>query len=418
MQTSSDRPRSARLNAATYAARAVSALSRATGRGGGGVIGGRVLLALAPDAARTLAAGRYVALVSGTNGKSTTTAMLTAALRTLGPADTNADGANTPPGITTALAHGDAGRVVLETDEGWLPWVVERTRPQAALLLNLTRDQLTRNPEVASVSNKWRAALDDVPLAVANCDDPDVVWPAMAAARQVWVAMGQRWTADSVLCPRCGGRCDRDGVRWSCAACGLTRPDPDWWLDGEELVAPDHRVKLSLTLPGEANLANAALAIAAASDAGADTAEAARAIGEIRQVAGRYASYDVDGKRVRLLLAKNPAGWLEATRMVSETPSPIVHRPIILGFNSEGVDGRDPSWLYDVTFDALRGRDIVVYGKRGTDMTVRLEIDGFTGVEQFPSLEGALRALPDGPVDVVANYSAFQDARRWIGRGR
>ncbi|MGH3444622.1 MAG: Mur ligase family protein, partial [Nocardioidaceae bacterium] len=316
MQNSTDRPRSARLGFATYAARTVSALSRATGRGGG-VIGGRVLLVLAPDATRTLATDRYVALVSGTNGKSTTTAMLTAALRTRAGTDTNADGANTPPGITTALAHGDAGQVVLETDEGWLPWAVQRTRPQAVLLLNLTRDQLTRNPEVASVSHAWRAALDDVPLAVANCDDPDVVWPALAATRQVWVAMGQRWTADSVLCPRCSGRCDRDGVRWSCAGCGLARPEPDWWLEGEELVGRGHRVGLDLVLPGEANLANAALAIAAATEADVDPAESARAIGDIREVAGRYAAYDVGRQRVRLLLAKNPAGWLEATRMVS-----------------------------------------------------------------------------------------------------
>ncbi|MGN6130208.1 MAG: DUF1727 domain-containing protein, partial [Nocardioidaceae bacterium] len=107
---------------ACRAGRAAAALSRATGRGGGGVIGGRVVLALAPEAPRALADGRDVTLVSGTNGKTTTSALLTAALGTLGAADANADGGNTPPGLTTALSRGDAKRVVLETDEGWLPW--------------------------------------------------------------------------------------------------------------------------------------------------------------------------------------------------------------------------------------------------------------------------------------------------------
>lgn len=377
------------------------------------MIGGRVLLKLAPEATRELAADRFVALVSATNGKSTTTAMLTAALRTQGPVDTNAEGANTPPGVTTTLAHGSADRVVLETDEGWLPWVATSVRPAMALLLNLSRDQLTRNPEVAFISHAWQPAMVDVPLAVANADDPDVVWPALSARRQVWVAMGQRWTEDSLVCPACGSRCQRDGGGWACVSCDLARPDPDWWLEGDDVVSRELRIPLRLALPGEANRANAAIAVAAAAEAGVDPTVAANALASISEVAGRYAETAVDGHQVRMLLAKNPAGWLEATRMVTETSSPIV-----LAFNSEGVDGRDPSWLYDVSFEALRGRAVTVCGRRGTDMTVRLEIDGFTDVEQFPDLAGALGGTPPGPVDVVANYSAFQDARRWLRRVR
>ena len=88
----------------------------------------------------------------------------------------------------------------------------------------------------------------------------------------------------------------------------------------------------------------------------------------------------------------------------------------MLGFNSEGVDGRDPSWLYDVHFEELAGRRIVVVGRRATDLLVRLSMDGLTSIERADSVVAALDALPPGPVDVIANYSAFQDARRELDR--
>jgi UDP-N-acetylmuramyl tripeptide synthase len=138
---------------------AISRLSRLAGLGAGGVIGGRVILRVAPRATREMAGGRNICLITGTNGKTTTAALLTAGLRVQGPVVTNADGANTPAGFVTALASGPASKVVLETDEGWLPWAVIQTRPRTVVLLNLSRDQLTRHYEVNRVSSSWREAL-------------------------------------------------------------------------------------------------------------------------------------------------------------------------------------------------------------------------------------------------------------------
>jgi lipid II isoglutaminyl synthase (glutamine-hydrolysing) len=387
-----------------------SRVSRLSGRGAGEVVGGRVVLALAPEAPQRLAAGRDVLLVSGTNGKTTTTAMLTAALETVGPVATNASGANTPAGFVTALAHGRARRVVLETDEGWLLWASARTAPKAVLLLNLSRDQLSRHHEVAHLATAWRAAMVGVETVVANVDDPDTVWPALAADRQVWVAAGQRWTDDSGTCPRCGSRCLRDATGWRCT-CGLSRPTPDWWLEGDDLVSRSVRVPLRLSLPGAYNRANAAMAVAAAVTAGADTAAAVDRISGIDSVAGRYAAHQLGEHQVRLLLAKNPAGWLEVVDLVRPTGVPLV-----LAFNSEGVDGRDPSWLYDVSFRSLGGRPLVVTGRRATDMRVRLEMDGLEAKAVPGGLRSALATLPPGPVDVLANYTAFRDARREVLR--
>lgn len=409
------RPPSARIERALVAARSAAWLSGRLTGGQGGVIGGRVLMRLAPESTRWFAQGRVVSLVSGTNGKTTTSAMLAAALRARHPTDTNASGANTPPGLTTTLATGAADHVVLETDEGWLPWAVEQTRPSLVALLNLSRDQLHRHPEVHLLAESWRQALGEVPIVVANADDPSVVLAALAAKAQVWVGVGLRWDQDSVVCPRCKRQLTRTPGHWECS-CGLARPAPHWEVVGDHLHRVQHgdqRVRLRSVLPGEANLANAAMAVAAAAVEGVPPEEAAAAIETIGEVSGRYAEFVRGAHTVRLLLAKNPAGWLEATRMVSDSDAPLV-----LGFNAEGVDGRDPSWLYDVSFDALAGRTLAVIGRRASDMTVRLEIDDLGPVRQYDSLDSALRALPPGRVDLIANYTAFQEVWKVLRHGR
>ncbi len=387
------------------AGRAAGFLSRATGLGGGGVIGGRLTLRLAPGAAAALAEDREIVLVSGTNGKTTTSALLAAALATRAPVAANADGANTDAGLMTALAHSGNRLAVLETDEGWLPWAAAQLSPASAVLLNLTRDQLSRHHEVARVVSTWHEAMGPVPLVVANADDPNTVWPAMAAPSQVWVGAGQLWTQDSVACPRCGRPCRQDGGPWMCT-CGLRRPQPTWWLEDDDLVSASDRLPLRLELPGRFSRANAAMAVAAAVACGVDAATAVEAARAIHDVAGRFAVGDHHGRQVRLLLAKNPAGWLETLGLVSREDSALV-----LAVNSNGVDGRDPSWLYDVGFDSLAGRTIVVTGRRSSDLVVRLKLAGVACVAGRDVVH-ALSLIPPGRVDVIADYTAFQDARR------
>jgi UDP-N-acetylmuramyl tripeptide synthase len=373
------------------------------------VIGGRLTLMVAPSAAGVLAGGREVLLVSGTNGKTTTSALLAAALRTRAGVATNRDGANMATGLVTALAGSNDPTVVLETDEGWLPWATAQTKPAAVVLLNLTRDQLSRHHETTRVVSAWREAMLGVPLVVANADDPNAVWPALGAARQLWVGAGQMWSQDSIVCPRCGGVCRTTGRPWACT-CGLRRPRTAWWLDDDDLVSDGIRLPLRLKLPGRFNRANAAMAVAAAVSCGIDAPTAVEAMRTIADVDGRFAVKECNGQRVRLLLAKNPAGWLETIQLVSDGDGSLV-----VALNSNGVDGRDPSWLYDVSFRDLAGRRIVVTGRRAFDLKVRLKLDGVPCVVGRDVVE-ALALLPPGQVDVVADYTAFQEARRRLAR--
>jgi lipid II isoglutaminyl synthase (glutamine-hydrolysing) len=398
-----------RLRAITALARLAERTSVRTGLGAGGVIGGRVILRLAPDAVRELSSEREVVLVSGTNGKTTTSSYLAACLRGRSAVDTNTDGANTPAGIARTLSAGRAPTVVLETDEGWLPWALSQTRASTAVLLNLSRDQLHRHHEVAALSTTWHEALPQLHHAIANCDDPHVVFPATAARRRTWVSAGHGWLDDAVVCPRCGDECRRTADDWRCG-CGLARPRPDWWLEDQDLVGAETRVSLDLGLPGAVNLANAAMAVAAAASLGVDPVDAAGALHDIVSVAGRYDVVEHEGREARLVLAKNPASWAEALALVAPGD-----RPIVLAFNADGVDGRDPSWLYDVPFAHIAAHPVVVIGRRATDMVVRLEMADVPDVREAEDVRAALELVRPGPVDVVANYTAFQEIRRELG---
>jgi len=398
-----------RARLAGRASTAVSAASRRLGLGGGSVIGGRVGLFLAPDLLGALAAGRSVALVTGTNGKTTTTRLLAAALGGSNRVATSAAGANLPPGLATALASAAPGvPAVLEVDEGYLGVVADAVHPEVVALLNLSRDQLDRVSEVRMVAARWRAALGALPRTtiVANADDPLVVWGALGAAQVIWVAAGQLWRLDAVGCPSCAGRIVFVDDDWWCA-CGFRRPHPDAALRGDVLLAADGRtLTVKLVLPGRCNLANAAMAAVAAGALGVDEATALSAMESVADVEGRFASVAWGATTVRLLLAKNPAGWTELLDLLEGGTDPVV-----VGINARIADGHDPSWLWDVPFERLAGRLVVATGERCRDLAVRLRHAGVAHVTVPDGLE-ALAAAGSAHVEYVGNYTAFQALRR------
>ena len=403
--------RPGRLSASTRAVlRLGSVAARASQLAGyeGGMIGGRLALMLRPDCLSELAAGRRVVLVSGTNGKTTTTAMLVAALETREPVASNASGANMLDGLTAALAESPASTAVGEVDELHLPAAARATRPEALVLLNFSRDQLDRASELREIVTRLHAFADEQPdvLVVANCDDPNVVFAAAMFRRVVWVAVGTSWSGDAGSCPHCGYRLDVDDQRWHCPRCLLRRPEPEWALSGGVLAGPlGERLAVESRLPGEVNRINAALAASAAAALGVPPESAAPAVSTVEDVAGRYRTFRIGEHQVRLLLAKNPAGWAATLDLLCGESTPVV-----IAVNARQADGRDTSWLYDVDFERLAGTRVVVTGERAADLAVRLT---YAEVPHgaAPSVLAALDQLPRGPVLVVGDYTSFLAAR-------
>jgi UDP-N-acetylmuramyl tripeptide synthase len=406
-----------RARVATSVGGAAATVSRLAGRGDGSVIGGIIGLRLAPDLLSLLSTGRQVVLVTGTNGKTTTTKLITAALAPLGTKiASNIYGANMEAGLTSALSRApDAPVAVLETDEKYIPAMVRATRPRVVVLLNLSRDQMDRAAEIWLLARKWREALGGAPdcRVVANADDPLVAWAAGSARQVTWVAAGQRWREDSWCCPHCGAHLLRDGDDWSCKECGLRRPPVSWVLSGDEVIDPSGRpTALELGLPGRANRSNAVIALAVAEAFGVPITQALTELRQVTSVAGRYTQVTRRGCDIRLLLAKNPAGWLEALDVMAPPPTPI-----LLSVNAQGPDGKDTSWLWDVDFRRLRGRPVLVGGERKLDLAVRLEADevAFRLVNDIDeAVDVALTVAPS--LEVLANYTAFQQYRIALGR--
>lgn len=391
---------------ATRAVRVVNFLSRVTIGGSGTVIGGRVGLAMAPRLLEDLAATRSVVLVSGTNGKTTTTAMIAA-----GWGDdvaTNETGSNMPPGHVAALASSRSSQAVLEVDESWMAKVAPATKPLVIVLLNLSRDQLDRANEVRQISERWRALLSGYEGAtvVANANDPLVVYAAELATNVAWCDVPTPWNTDAVSCPRCTLPLRfATGSWWS--ECGFSKPLNIATTLSDELIVRGTPLCLDLRLPGAFNEANAAMALTALTYLNVDLHEALVRVNALESVAGRFSLRRWRGHQLRLLLAKNPAGFAAMLNTLEDDDSDIW-----VAINARIADGRDPSWLYDVPFEKLRGHCVYCFGDRRLDLATRLD---YAGVDYVVVRDEASLPTSTGVIDVLSNYTAFQDWREKSG---
>jgi len=393
-----------RAKMAVGVVRLVNVASRRLGRGAGTVAGGRAGVRLEPHLLDLLSRGRTIVLVSGTNGKTTTSAMVREGWG--GDVAGNVTGANMPEGHVAALCASAQPRVVLETDEAWLPTVVTATRPAVVLLLNLSRDQLDRANEVRQMALRWRESLDVAGFAgvvVANAADPLVVYAAECARDVRWVDIPHSWHGDAASCPHCTRPIVFAGRDWSCE-CGFAKPTDLRAALTTRLELAGETYDLDLTLPGAFNDANAAFALTALDELGVAPGEALGRIQRLRTVQGRYGARRYGRRTVRLLLSKNPAG----TAALLESLAP--GDDIWIAINSQVADGRDPSWLYDVPFESLRGRHVWCLGERRLDVATRLSYADVS-CEVVDDVEAL--ALGDRDVSLVANYTAF---REWMGR--
>jgi lipid II isoglutaminyl synthase (glutamine-hydrolysing) len=436
-------------------ARAVGAASRASGRGGGTTLPGRVLLRLAPDAIARLGARLEggSTLVSATNGKTTTAGMIAAVLGAEGrPPVHNRAGSNMTWGVATALLEQRGGEGLFEVDEAWLPRVAAQLEPKLIVLGNLFRDQLDRYGEMEALAEEWAATVAARAGSSAfalNADDPliadlgrdqderpraGVLYFGIEDPSQALPALQHAF--DAKHCRRCGHpyAYERAFVghlgHYSCPNCGAARPRPDVAATAIELHGmsgsrsrvrtPAGEISLELPLPGLYNVYNALAATAACLRLGVAPERIAAALGEMRAAFGRVETIAVGGRELSILLVKNPAGANEVLRTLGLEAE---REPIDLwiALNDRIADGRDVSWIWDADFELLaaRVRRVVCAGTRAPEMALRLKYAGWplaaieVEAEIGRSLDRAL-AGAEGPLFALPTYTALLELRRLL----
>jgi UDP-N-acetylmuramyl tripeptide synthase len=391
-------------------------LSRITKRGSGIMVAGRVILKLDGDAVATMAKHRQVILISGTNGKTTTTSLVRKAIETRSKVACNSTGANLFAGVAEALsANLSAPIAVLEVDEMVIPWAVAQTKPEMVVLLNLGRDQLDRLSEVRVVAQKWKTAVQKVPRncrVFADADDPFVVWAAQDCENVVWFSAGAIGHLDASTCPVCGEVLvwSKDASSFSCS-CGFSKPNADWTLGVDGLHGPENIfVSISSAIPGVAARSNAGRAVAVAVMMGVKAEDATRAVGDVASIDGRFGKLRIGKTNFRLMLSKNPASWRETL-----TTSAIGSKKVLLVVNALTQDGKDTSWLWDVDFAPLSGREVIVTGDRRLDVSARLTVEGVAH-EVVADENAAAKIFGASEADIIASYTAFHRLAKLVAK--
>ena len=430
---------SAVFGAKVAAARAIGAASRASGRGGGTTLPGRVLLRLEPEAIARLG-GRLAGgttLVSATNGKTTTAGMIAAVLAAEGrPPVHNRAGSNMTWGVATALLEQRGSEGLFEVDEAWLPRVAEQLHPSLIVLGNLFRDQLDRYGEMEALADEWAAtveAREGESTFALNADDPliadlgrdreeqprqGVSYFGIEDASQALPQLQHAF--DAKHCRRCGHPYvyDRAFVghlgHYRCTHCGAERPRPDVaatqielrGMEGSSATVrtPRGEIRLELPLPGLYNVYNALAAVAACLRLGVAPERIAAALGQMRAAFGRVETIDLGGAELSILLIKNPAGANEVLRtLLLEAERHGVGIggtaggdgiDLWIGLNDRIADGRDVSWIWDADFELLGSvvRRVVCAGTRAPEMALRLKYAGWDTdrIEVVPAIDAAL----------------------------
>lgn len=418
--------------------KAIRSVARLRG-GGGSALPGKIVETFDPNfMARTLSQlPRGVLLVSGTNGKTTTTRMIAKALENLGlKVFTNPTGSNFTRGVVSALiplvdarGHLDADIAVLELDEAYAVRFVEKVKPKYALLLNVMRDQLDRFGEIDTTARLLaHVAQATTDTLVLNREDRRIA----VLADQTQAESVRYFGLEPVLLPDFPTDDDLHADN-SAGPAGSTDPDPAESADPADLPADVTLAAVqgqsarfivdgtphdaTLKVSGVYNLFNAAAALSVVRAILPDTStdDILTALSSVTPAFGRGETIDVDGTTVELVLVKNPSGFRLA--LTSFDPA---QADTMVAINDQYADGRDMSWLWDVDFASLRAKGVeMVSGVRSWDMALRLGYDDVAVRQVEPDISAALDAFialnPGTRKRIYCTYTAMLDVRKHLG---
>ncbi len=437
---------------------------RMLGAGLGSNLPGRVARKLAPDVLSHLAgqSKKGVIAVTGTNGKSTTSGLLSSVLKTAGfTLIHNRQGANLVTGITATLVdaaswdgHINTDYCLFEIDEAALPLVAKETTLSVVVVTNLFRDQLDRFGELDTTAKLIEKGITTCKSpAVLNADDPNVCQLVPDNTRLFFGLDAGYCEVDSQriqdesnpdcsqsmelsYCLKCGAEIVYDCFfygqlgHWRCSSCDYKRPDPTIVATHIQLNATGSRFKLTdkrqnlsvdvkLPIPGLFNVYNALAAAACAVKLGVTLESVKQGLQNYSTLFGRSEKISLLGKPVLIQLIKNPAGASQTVKAVVEDSTARV----LIAINDNLADGRDISWLWDADFEPLRSvkGTVIVSGLRADDMAVRMK---YAGIEPerivcVPKLERALRQAlndtsPDETLWILPTYTCLLELQKIV----
>jgi UDP-N-acetylmuramyl tripeptide synthase len=443
------------FGAKRLAARAAGAASRASGRGGGTTLPGRLLLRMDPRAIARLGSrlDRGITLVSATNGKTTTAGMLATLLAAEGRVPVhNRAGSNMTWGIATALLEQSDREGLFEVDEAWLPQVSTELDPSLVVLGNLFRDQLDRYGETEALADRWAETVGERvgrTRFVLNADDPlvadlgrdgegqrreGIVYFGIDDAAQALPELQHAF--DAKHCRRCGHpyAYERAFVghlgHYSCPGCGAARPEADvsatrielHGMRGSSLSVrtPGGELDVELPLPGLYNAYNALAAIATGLQLGIEPGRVGTALAAMQGAFGRVETIPVGSKQLSILLIKNPAGTNEVLRTL-ELEATEEKLDLWIALNDGIADGRDVSWIWDADFELLGGavRWVTCTGTRAPEIALRLKYAGWPqdSIAVEPGIGPSLdRAVGEAPQQLFAlpTYTALLELHKLL----
>ncbi len=456
----------ARAAAAITLGRASGALSRRLHLGGGTSIPGTIARVVDPAIigrlSGQLAKGSIV--VTGTNGKTTTCGLIAAILRQAGfRVWRNREGSNLINGVAAALVirselsghlrRGENTIAIFEVDEFAFPAVVRELCPRAIVINNLFRDQLDRYGEVESVALRWRetlAALSPETTLALNADDPSIaslgagfpgktIFYGIDDTRLAIAAEGKAGEAgqsiDARACTNCGTDLEYSARFYShighytCPNCGLRRPEPaikalsltreQFDRQRIQIACGEETGEATIALPGFYNVYNALAAASIASALDIECPAIMAGLERFRPAFGRGEMIEAEGRVLLLMLAKNPTGFNEVLRALFTESAP---KHLMLLLNDNAADGHDISWIWDVDFERLTGKDLAltISGTRADDLAVRLKYAGVSGTIKGDIPEALTHAINEAPAGetlyIIPTYTAMLAARGELER--
>lgn len=437
-------------------------VTRLFGRGGT-TLPGRIALKIDPQLTSKLSlmlpAGTII--ITGTNGKTTTSALTTGILKEAGYSCMhNQSGSNLAWGVASSLVAG-AGLTghlreniaVMEVDEGALPGLTECIKPRGIAITNIFRDQLDRYGEIDHVLQKIKRGLELQPqdgFEVINADDPSLTGIKANKSKKRWLYgleldlpedTFENTGRDMKTCPFCKAELHYDKLfyahlgHYSCHTCGYKRPAPDIKLveaktqaDGTNLLKielPNEIALFKFSLPGTYNLYNLLTAFTTAKALGISTSLITKALEKSVPSFGRMEFFESEGKTIVMALIKNPVGANEVLRTILKQNDRV---NLLVAINDKIADGTDVSWLWDVDFEQLavekdKISGLYASGLRAWDMAVRFKYAGFdpgqVAVEENTekAVKSALELTPPGSrLFILPSYTAMLEIRRALNR--